>query len=150
MSLRDGEEMPRLIGKVIRGAMPRQALSCPQPESSACRGMAGWHVSPVRPAAVGRTTAGQHGGRSSGGGESMTIDWGWGWGWGMGLWMLVGLALTVGVVVLIVWAVVSVVRGANDGGRGPQQTPLDILRERYARGEISAEEFEQAKRILGY
>lgn len=80
----------------------------------------------------------------------MTMDWGWGWGWGMGLWMLGGLALTIGLVVLIVWAVVSVGRRANDGGRGPQQTPLDILRERYARGEISAEEFEQAKQILGY
>lgn len=80
----------------------------------------------------------------------MTIDWGPGWGWGMGLWMLGGLALTIGVVVLIVWAVVSVGRRADDGGRRPGQTPLDILRERYARGEISAEEFEQAKRILGY
>jgi Predicted membrane protein (DUF2078). len=49
----------------------------------------------------------------------------------------------------MVWAVVSVGRRADDGGRGPQQIPLDILRERYARGEISAEEFEQAKRILG-
>lgn len=54
----------------------------------------------------------------------MTIDWGSGWGWGMGLWMLGGLALTIGVVVLIVWAVVSVGRRANDGGRGPQQPPL--------------------------
>ena len=80
----------------------------------------------------------------------MTIDWGPGWGWGMGLWMLGGLALTIGVVVLIVWAVVSVGRRADDGGQLPGQTPLDILRERYARGEISAEEFEQAKRILGY
>ena len=49
-----------------------------------------------------------------------------------------------------VWAVVSVSRRADDGGRGPQHTPLDILRKRYVRGEISAEEFEQAKRILGY
>jgi putative membrane protein len=68
----------------------------------------------------------------------------------MGLWMLGGLALTIGVVILIVWAVMSVSRRAEDGGRAPQHTPLDILRERYARGEITAEEFEQAKRILGY
>lgn len=80
----------------------------------------------------------------------MTVDWGSGWWWGMGLWTLAGLALTIGVVVLIVWAVVNVSRRAEAGGRAPQQTPLDILRERYARGEITAEEFEQAKRILGY
>jgi putative membrane protein len=80
----------------------------------------------------------------------MTIDWGSGWGWGMGLWMLGGLALTVGMVVLIVWVVVSVSGRPDRVHRGPQQTPLDILRERYARGEISAEEFEQARRILGY
>ena len=28
--------------------------------------------------------------------------------------------------------------------------PLDILRERFARGEITADEFETAKRVLGY
>jgi putative membrane protein len=78
----------------------------------------------------------------------MTMDWGW--GWGIWFWMLGGLALTVGLVVLIVWAVLSVSRRADDDGRRPQQTALDILRERYARGEISAEEFEEAKRILGY
>lgn len=80
----------------------------------------------------------------------MTVDWGSSWGWAMGSWMLGGLVLTIGVVVLIVWLVVTVSRRADDRGRGPQQTPLDILRERYARGEITAEEFEQAKRNLGY
>lgn len=64
--------------------------------------------------------------------------------------MLGGLALTIGMVALIVWAVVTVTRRSGDAGREPQQTPLDILRERYARGEITAEEFEQAKRTLGY
>ena len=77
----------------------------------------------------------------------MTIDAGL--GWGAGLWMLGGLVLTIGVVVLIVWVVMSASRRVDDEGRRPQQTPLDILRERYARGELSAEEFEQAKRVLG-
>ena len=53
----------------------------------------------------------------------MTIDWGSGWGWGMGLWMVAGLALTIGLVVLIVWAVVSVGRRADDGGRDRSSPP---------------------------
>lgn len=78
------------------------------------------------------------------------MDWGYGMGLGGWLWMLGGLALVVAAVVLIVWAVANASRRVDGPtGRG-QPAPLDILRERYARGEISAEEFEQAKRILGY
>ena len=67
-------------------------------------------------------------------------------GW---IWMLGGLLLMVGLVVLIVWAVGAVSRGA--ASREPERpTALDILRERYARGEISQQEFEQAKKTLGY
>jgi putative membrane protein len=76
---------------------------------------------------------------------------GYGWdssalGW---IWMLGGLLVMVGFVVLIVWAVSVVSRGGM--GRQPERpTALDILRERYARGEITQEEFEQAKKTLGY
>ena len=67
-------------------------------------------------------------------------------GW---IWMLGGLLVMVGFVVLIVWAVGAVSRGGT--GSGPERpTPLDILRERYARGEITQQEFEQAKKTLGY
>jgi putative membrane protein len=55
----------------------------------------------------------------------------------------------VGFVVLIVWAVGAVSRGGTS--REPERpTALDILRERYARGEITQQEFEQAKKTLGY
>ncbi|MBF6606566.1 MAG: SHOCT domain-containing protein [Chloroflexi bacterium] len=71
---------------------------------------------------------------------------GGGGGW---LWMLGGLLLMVGLVVLIVWAVGAVSRGG--AGREPERTTaLDILRERFARGEITQAEFEQAKKALGY
>ena len=72
------------------------------------------------------------------------FDGGAGW-----IWMLGGLLVLVGFVVLIVWAVLSVSRGA--ASRDPARpTALDILRERYARGEITQQEFEQAKKTLGY
>lgn len=67
----------------------------------------------------------------------------------MWIWMLGGLLVMVGLVVLIVWAVVAVSRGGQS--REPERpTALDILRERYARGEITQQEFEQAKKTLGY
>ncbi len=65
------------------------------------------------------------------------------------IWMLGGLLVMVGFVVLIVWAVAAVGRGGTSGEPG-RSTPLDILRERYARGEITQQEFEQAKKSLGY
>lgn len=70
--------------------------------------------------------------------------WGvWGaWGFGMMLVMLVFWALViVGLVLGIRWLVAQ--------GRGSRSdTALDILRQRYARGEINREEFEAKKRDL--
>lgn len=66
-------------------------------------------------------------------------------GW---LWAIGGLVVLVALVVLVVWAVSTMSRA----GRGPVergQQPLDILRERHARGEITKEQFEEAKRTLG-
>ena len=78
-----------------------------------------------------------------------------GYGWDMGsggwLWMIGGLVLLIGIVVLVVWAIGASNRAADrrtDGTSHPE--PLHILRGRFARGEITEAEFEQAKRILGY
>ncbi len=66
-------------------------------------------------------------------------------GW---IWMLGGLLVMVGFVVLIVWAIGAANRGTI---REPERpTALDMLRERYARGEITQQDFEQAKKTLGY
>jgi putative membrane protein len=74
----------------------------------------------------------------------------YGAGWGGGLWMLGGLLLMIGFVVLVVWAVMNI----SHTGRAPthdpsRPTPNEILRERFARGEITAQEFEDAKKVLG-
>lgn len=71
--------------------------------------------------------------------------WEGGWGWGG----MIGMSLFW---ILIVVAIVALVRGMWSSGaaseRRPQRTALDILNERYARGEIEREEFEQKKRDL--
>lgn len=65
-----------------------------------------------------------------------------GWMLGGGLWMLL---FWLGLTVLLVWGVSSLF-GARPPSR--EETPLEILRRRYASGEISQEEFEQARRTL--
>lgn len=75
-------------------------------------------------------------------------DWsGWGWG-GMGIGMI-GMSLFW---ILLIVAIVALVKGGWGGAalsaRRPEE-PLDILKQRYARGEIEREEFEQKRRDLG-
>jgi putative membrane protein len=76
---------------------------------------------------------------------------GYGWaGWGDGFWMFVGLLLMIGFVLLIVWAISIVSRAGNAPTHDPSRSrPSEILRERFARGEITEQEFEQAKKVLG-
>lgn len=75
---------------------------------------------------------------------------GWGGG-GMGV-LSGGLFMLIFWIVLIVGAVVGVRWLLSQGRGGPApgggETPLDILRTRYARGEIDREEFEMKKRDL--
>lgn len=65
------------------------------------------------------------------------------WGFGMMFFWLIFL-------VLIVVAMVYLLRGqANPpGGSSEHREPIEIARERYAKGEIKKEEFEQIKKDL--
>ncbi|HWO72355.1 MAG TPA: SHOCT domain-containing protein [Dehalococcoidia bacterium] len=47
------------------------------------------------------------------------------------------------IIYLIIWAINRI------GERRTDETPLEILRRRYARGEISEEQFEKMRRDLG-
>ena len=78
-------------------------------------------------------------------GWEMHPMWGmWGaWGFGMMLMMFVFWALVITGVVLGIRWLVSQGRDAR-----PRDTALDILRERYARGEIDKDEFLARKRDL--
>jgi putative membrane protein len=75
-------------------------------------------------------------------------------GWNMGgagwFWLLGGILLLIGVIILIVWAVSTLSRTGRTPTQDPSRsTPSEILRERFARGEITEQEFEQARKILG-
>jgi putative membrane protein len=51
---------------------------------------------------------------------------------------------------LLAWAIIAISRGGHHMGMGPMrgQTPLDIAKERYAKGEITKEQFEEIKKGL--
>ena len=74
-------------------------------------------------------------------------DYGMGWGWGifgaihMVLWWAL---LIVGIAVLVKWLMAE----TPGGTRGAANRALEILQERYARGEIGKEEFDAKKRDL--
>ena len=80
-------------------------------------------------------------------------NWGWGmhpmtWMWGAwGIFMMLGMLLfwaliIAGIVIGIRWL-------GRAGGVTRSDTALEILRQRYARGEIDKDEFEAKRRDLG-
>lgn len=77
----------------------------------------------------------------------------WGGGWyGMifgPLFMIVVLAIVIAVAVLLVRWLGGPWHGMAPHQPSPGRTPLDILKERLARGEIDKEEFEARRRVLG-
>ena len=73
---------------------------------------------------------------------------GYGSGWSGGFWMLGGLLLVIGLVVLVAWTVTRLSPAGRAATHDPTRpTPNEILRERFARGEINAQEFEDAKKV---
>ncbi len=76
-----------------------------------------------------------------------------GGGLGMGLGWLFGLLVLAGVAVLVVVAVRAVGGGVKSGRGSDSEVPgsraRQILEERYARGEITTEEYRERLRALG-
>ncbi len=96
-------------------------------------------------------------------GDKAFAQWGSGWnrgpgmmGWGhhgmggLGMILVVAfwIAVIVGIVFLVRWAVKSIGSGSHKSNT--EDSPLEILKKRYARGEIKKEEFEGMKKDLGY
>ncbi len=75
---------------------------------------------------------------------------GWGWYGGYGMWPMGFLFMFLFWGLIIVGAVL-LARWLWDHGRsgtGPPEAPLDLLKRRYARGEITKEEFDRIKQDL--
>ncbi|MBN1333258.1 MAG: SHOCT domain-containing protein [Synergistales bacterium] len=71
----------------------------------------------------------------------------WPWEGGMFMMMIPMFLLVIGAIFLIIY----MLRKVSDMGRTSdfrQEPPLEILKRRYARGEITREEFEEMKRDL--
>jgi putative membrane protein len=77
-------------------------------------------------------------------------DWGYGWGWGGGmffgpLFMIAGPVLLIVLVVLLIrW-----LSNSRDNRSVRLRTPREILDERFAKGEIQRDEYEERRKALG-
>jgi len=75
------------------------------------------------------------------------MGWGWWGGWFGWIFMIIFWALViVGLIFLVKW-LVSFSRSRGQYERG-SDSALDILKQRYAKGEINKEEFDQKKKDL--
>lgn len=81
--------------------------------------------------------------------------WGYGFSWGGMFLMLLGMVLWIALLVILVWAVIRWLdRRTNLPGSPGSGTPvnqpsaLEILKQRYARGEIDTPTYEQMRERL--
>jgi putative membrane protein len=93
--------------------------------------------------------------------QSETERYGYGprmmWWDGGGYWMFLGPLFMILTLVVVIAAVALLVQWLGGSWQGmqpprhlpPGRTPLDILKERFAKGEIDKEEFEERRRVLG-
>jgi putative membrane protein len=70
---------------------------------------------------------------------------GWAMGLGGWLWMVLAIGVAIATVVAFVWLVTATLPGRQ---RSTMEDAVQILKERFARGEISEQEYEQARRLL--
>lgn len=67
-------------------------------------------------------------------------------GWGMGS----GYAWIIGIIILVVviWLVITIMNRSKKPNAPIDKSPLDILKERYARGEISKQEYQEKRKAI--
>ena len=81
--------------------------------------------------------------------------WGYGFGWGGMFLTLLGALLFLALLAVLIWAVLRFVTGKTTtpfpsyrSSEPPSPSALEILRQRYARGEIDTETYEQMRARL--
>lgn len=78
--------------------------------------------------------------------DSMTHMWGFGMGLGWVFMILFWVAVIIVIIALVKWFFFSGFGGSSNQDR--KETALEVLKKRYARGEIDKDEFEKKKRDL--
>ena len=71
----------------------------------------------------------------------------WGWGWMVGGWIM--MLLFLGLLIAGVAVLVRALTGRSVFGQPGYDSALEVLRRRYAAGEITKDQFEEMKRTLG-
>lgn len=72
-------------------------------------------------------------------------------GFGMGLGLILTIGLIIGLVLLMIWAVRMVGSNQNNPGlftNSQTENPMEILKARYAKGEITKEEYEEMRQTI--
>jgi putative membrane protein len=64
--------------------------------------------------------------------------------WGMGS----GFAWIIGILIVVIWLIVKVMSRNNKPKLPIDKSPMDILNERYARGEISKQEYTEKRKAI--
>jgi len=76
------------------------------------------------------------------------MDWDHGnYGGGAGLGMLLMFVVWIAIIGVAIWAVARLTRSGTHQAVGPEH-PMAILDRRFANGEVDAQEYAQARRIL--
>ncbi len=75
--------------------------------------------------------------------------WGYGWSWPGMLMMTLSSLLWIALIAVLIWAVVRWLNKQNVHATTPTPSAMEILRQRYARGEIDTATFEQMRERLG-
>ena len=71
----------------------------------------------------------------------------WGWGWMIGGWIM--MLLFLGLLIAGIVVLVRALTGRSMFAQPSYDSALEVLRRRYAAGEITKDQFEEMKRTLG-